>query len=90
MELKKNIRQLIETVVELTFAGWRSALTFILSEGNFYLRFISMYSVLNKLSEFVYSYISKTLLRTLLLLVFKIVESLYLERNGLRSYYIRI
>ena len=90
MELKKNIRQLIETVVELTFAEWRSALTFILSEGNFYLRFISMYSVLNKLSEFVYSYISKTLLRTLLLLVFKIVESLYLERNGLRSYSIRI
>ena len=35
-----------------------------------------MYSVLEILSEYLYFYISKTLLHTLLLLVFKIVESL--------------
>ena len=40
--------------------------------------FISMYSVLNTLSEYTCFYILKTLLHTLLLLVFKIVESLQL------------
>ena len=47
-----------------------------------------MYSVLNKLSEYIYFYISKTLLHTLSSLVYKIVESLqynlnypYLEKN---------
>ena len=35
-----------------------------------------MYSVLNKLSEYIYFSISKRLLQTLLLLVFKIVENL--------------
>ena len=38
--------------------------------------FISMYSVLNKLSEYVHSHISKNLFHTLLLFVFKIVKSL--------------
>ena len=36
-----------------------------------------MYSVLNTLSEYIYFYISKTLLHTLFLLVIKIAESLY-------------
>ena len=40
-----------------------------------HLCFISMYSILNTLSEFKYFYISKILLHTLLLLVLKIVES---------------
>ena len=35
-----------------------------------------MYSILNKLTEYIYFYISKILLHTLLLLIFKIVESL--------------
>ena len=35
-----------------------------------------MYSVLIKLSQYIYFSISKTLLQTLLLLVFKIVENL--------------
>ena len=35
-----------------------------------------MYSVLNKLSEYIYFYISKTLPHTYLLLVFEITESL--------------
>ena len=35
-----------------------------------------MYSVLNTLSEYPYFYISKKLLNTLLLLVFKVVETL--------------
>ena len=40
-----------------------------------------MYSVLNTLSEYTYYYISKTLIYTLLLLVFKIVESLQFILN---------
>ena len=39
-----------------------------------HLRSISTYSVLNKISEYIYYYILKTLLYTLLLLVFKFVE----------------
>ena len=51
---------------------------FILSNRKFlHLCFISMYSVLNTLSDYKYFYISKkTLLHTPVLLVFKIVESL--------------
>ena len=43
----------------------------------FFLTFVSMYSVLNALLEYIYFYISKTLLHTLLLLVFEIVESFH-------------
>ena len=51
--------------------------SFMLSEGIFlsYLCFISMYSVLNTLSEYAYFYISKNISYNFLL-VFKIVESL--------------
>ena len=51
---------------------------FILSEGIFFQRlcFISMYNVLNTLSEYIYFYISKNITSYTFLLVFKIVESL--------------
>ena len=50
---------------------------FILSEGTFFnIYFISMYSVLNTLSENTCFYISTILRHRLFLLVFKIVESL--------------
>ena len=47
-----------------------------------------MYSALNTLllSEYTYFYISKTLLYTLLLLVFKIIENLQCILNGLTTY----
>ena len=38
--------------------------------------FMSMFSVLNTLSEYIYFAYQKTLIHTLLLLIFKIVESL--------------
>ena len=38
--------------------------------------FMLMYSALNTLSEYIYFYITKTLLHTLLLLILKIVERL--------------
>ena len=41
-----------------------------------------MYSVLNTLSKYTYFYISNKLLHTLLLLVFKIVESLQCNLKG--------
>ena len=51
---------------------------FVLSERNFFknLCFISMYSVLNTLSEYTYFYISKNITSYTFLLVFKILESL--------------
>ena len=50
---------------------------FILSEGILeHLRFISMYSVLNALSEYIHFYISKSIISYTFLHVFKIVESL--------------
>ena len=42
----------------------------------YHLRFISMYSVLNQLSEYIYFYISKSITSYTFLLAFKIVESL--------------
>ena len=58
--------------------------TFILSKGSFtyHLGFIPIYSVLNKLSEYIYFYILKTLLHAILLLVFKIDESLQCILNA--------
>ena len=51
--------------------------TFILSEGHFpKLFFISIYSVLNKLSGYIYIYISKNFISYTFLLAFKILESL--------------
>ena len=52
--------------------------TFILPDGLFFniCFFISMYSVLNKPSEYVYFYVSKTLFHMPFCLFFKIVESL--------------
>ena len=53
--------------------------TFILSEGNFFdTCFITMYSVLNTLSEYTYLYISNNITAhfNITLLAFKIVESL--------------
>ena len=53
-------------------------LLFILSKGNFfqYSGFISMYSVLNTLSEYTCLYISKNITSCIFLLVFEIVEYL--------------
>ena len=55
-----------ELKVKLWWVGARERkmsavfVTFILPEGNFFnICFISMYSVLNKLSEYIYFYISK-------------------------------
>ena len=45
-----------------------------------------MYSVFNILSDYTYFYISKKLLHTLLLLVFKIVESLQCILNKKSEY----
>ena len=55
----------------------------------YHLCFISMYGVLNTLSEYTYFCISKTLLHALLLLVFKIVESLQciLKYNSCRLFW---
>ena len=58
--------------------------TFILSKESFtYLGFISIYSVLNKLSEYIYFYMLKTLRHAILLLVFKIDESLQCILNAI-------
>ena len=60
--------------------------TFIFFEGIFFfeehLPFISIYSALNKPSEYVYFYIPKNILmkkKTLLMLAFKFVKSLHLQ-----------
>ena len=45
------------------------------------LRFISMYSVMNTLSEYTYFCKSESITCTLLLIVFKIVESLQIRRK---------
>ena len=66
---------------ELELAKEKSILcnVFFLSKGNFsnnYLMFVfclyvSMYSVLNKFSEYIYIYISKTLLHTIFCVILK-------------------
>ena len=49
---------------------------FVRRDFFFKICFMLMYSALNTLSEYIYFYITKTLLHTLLLLILKIVESL--------------
>ena len=58
---------------------------FVQKKFFWHLYFISMYSVLNTLSEYTYFYISKNITLYLFLLVFKIVESLQciLKRSDL-------
>ena len=79
----------LELKVKLGWVGARERrkneffVTFVLSGRFFYLCFISMYSVLNKISEHIYVSISTNITSYTLLIVFKIVESTHCILNKL-------